>query len=296
MNDPRELPVGAVFAGNFTILRRVGEGSMGIVYAVYQQSTSKERALKLFWPGLVEVDHQREFEKELGAIARISSPHFTELLGAGIDPDTGVSWVAMELLRGEPIGDLVARFGGLPRVEAMVILRELCHVIGAAHALRLAHGALTSKNLFFADGLRADGRRTVKVLGFEKSILAMRSQANVGASKWELRWMAPEMAKHGRRREPASDVWAIGLIAFFLFTGREYWRASMNAEASVLELLSEVLIHPLPAASARARELKRAVPAGFDTWFAQAIDREPSQRFENAQVAYERLAALVKST
>jgi serine/threonine-protein kinase len=296
MNDPRELSPGTVFAGDFTIIRHLGEGSLSSVYAVSQRSTGKERALKLFYPHLIEPAHCRSFEQEIALIARIESVHVADVISASVDTETGAPWIAMELLRGEPLADLVERFGGLPRVEVMTILREVCHAVGAAHALHLIHGSLTSRSLFHAEGKRDDGKRCVKVRGFEKTVFSTRGQADAGVSKWELRWMAPEVVQLGRRRDPQGDVWAIGLIAFFLFTGRDYWRTPVNADNPILELVSEMLLHPLSKASERARELKRPIPPGFDAWFAQAVERDPKKRFPDAKVAYERLVSMVKTT
>jgi len=105
--------------------------------------------------------------------------------------------------------------------------------------------------------------------------------------------MAPEQAQRGAKVRPATDVWAIGLIAFYIVTGRYYWH---NANASHDEfnlpsLLVEVLTAPIEAASQRARALGApdALPAGFDAWFGRCVDRASDARFRNANEAFEEL-------
>ena len=104
-------------------------------------------------------------------------------------------------------------------------------------------------------------------------------------------WMAPEQTSARAGITPATDVWALGLMAFYLLVGRSYWRDP----ASTMELLREIVIEPLEPASARARALgfPAGVPAGFDAWFARCVVRDPAQRFASASQAWAELEALL---
>lgn len=106
--------------------------------------------------------------------------------------------------------------------------------------------------------------------------------------------MAPEQSGEGLAIRPATDVWALGLIAFAALTGRPYWRAASGAR-SLQGLFAEVLVDPIPPASVRAAELGLAghLPPGFDAWFASCVDRRPEQRFRDAGACLAALDAVL---
>jgi eukaryotic-like serine/threonine-protein kinase len=96
--------------------------------------------------------------------------------------------------------------------------------------------------------------------------------------------MSPEQTRRGGEIGPPTDVWAIGLIAFFLLARRSYWLCADEEGRTMEMLLREIVLDPMPPASARAEALGRQglIPAGFDAWFARAVDRKPALRFDDA--------------
>jgi serine/threonine-protein kinase len=93
---------------------------------------------------------------------------------------------------------------------------------------------------------------------------------------------------------PRADIWALGLVAFFMLTGQHYWRASdgdLDDARQRRALFDEVLNRPLVDPSARAAELDCGgrVPPAFDAWFARCLDRDPEERFVSAEAAVREL-------
>src|SRR5262249_13188109 len=155
--------------------------------------------------------------------------------GAGVDAQTGIQWLAMELLEGEDLAAYVRRRGPLPAGEVYDIFAQLCHALGAAHTIPVVHRDLKPANVFLARSHQEGERVLVKVLDFGIAKVVSPVELSTTSTIGTPLWMAPEQSTDGGRVAPQTDVWALGLIAFYLFTGQPYWRA----RGSVMELLRE---------------------------------------------------------
>ena len=127
MSTARMPTPGATVGGEYRIVRALSEGGMGAVFVAEQLSTGCERALKVMHPRLVEDPKLRSrFEQEARVGARIESDHVVQVVGAGIDGDTGMPWLAMELLKGVDLATHVRQRGALDTKEAVEVLSQLC--------------------------------------------------------------------------------------------------------------------------------------------------------------------------
>jgi tRNA A-37 threonylcarbamoyl transferase component Bud32 len=265
---------------------------MGAVYVAEQLSTQKLRALKLMHPELLGDDSmRRRFVQEASVGARIPSEHVVEVQAAGVDAQTGAPYLVMELLEGENLEEMVRRRGALGSAEVRLVMEQICHAVGAAHGAGIVHRDLKPQNVFLAKALRTDVAFTVKVLDFGISKL-LSEQATQTAALGSPLWLAPEQAQRGAVT-PSTDVWALGLIAYFLLVGRSFWQTAGAPDASVTQVMYEVLFGPIPAASARAAEQGSSLPNGFDDWFAHCVDRDPAARFAQATAAQNALSPLL---
>ncbi len=290
MVDPllKELPPGTIVGGDFQVERLLSAGGMGAVYVARQLSTGSERALKIMHPSFVADPAMRErFSREARVGAMVPSDHVVQVVGAGVDPVLGVPWLAMELLAGENLAQWVARRGALPPHELVEILRPVCHALTAAHGRGIVHRDIKPENVFLATTQSTSHPMMVKVLDFGIARVSAGAETSSTAAMGTPMWMAPEQTELRSQVSPASDVWALGLLAFWLATGKIYWRAGNAGGASVPQLMREVLFEPLEPASTRARELGVPVtlPPGFDAWFARAVARDPAARFPSAAEA-----------
>jgi serine/threonine protein kinase len=287
-----DLSPGALFCGEYRIVRPLAEGGMGRVYVAEQLTTARQRALKVMSPLLVADEKSVErFVQEARIGARIDSDHVVEVVDAGVSAD-GHPWLAMELLSGETLTDRVEKRGPLSLPEAREAFSQLAHALSRAHDAGLVHRDLKPDNLFLASPRRDGVPFTLKLLDFGIAKLIEDSRVATGTqSVGSPLWLAPEQANM-EEISPATDVWSIGLVAFFTLTGRSYWKAAQGG--NMTNLLVEMLMDPLDPASARSQKLGGPpLPDGFDAWFAKAVARPPEERFPNARAALDALAAVL---
>ncbi len=291
-----QLTPGSTFAGEFRVVRPLAQGGMGAVYEVEQLRTGAARALKIMHPQLVfDAKLQARFVQEARVSALIKSDHVVQVVGAGVDAETGIPWLAMELLEGETLGSFLARRGALSLVELREVFAQLCHALAAAHDVGVVHRDLKPENVFLGVARREGASFTVKILDFGIAKLVAEAHTNHTAAIGTPLWMAPEQTELGAVVCPATDVWALGLLAFHALTGAHYWRVASSEQLSAAALLREIVLEPLASASERAAAYGRAdrIPPGFDAWFSRCVVREMDRRFPNARDARDALAAVI---
>lgn len=295
MTLPVPLSAGTIFADQFRVVQQLGAGGMGLVFAVEQWRTGHLRALKLMAPALVGDARMRaRFFQEATIGSLIRSDHVAHVVDAGIDAATGTPWIAMELLVGSDLAVVLGTRGPLPPEEVQEIFAQLCHAIDAAHEAGVVHRDLKPPNVFLAESRREGAPVTVKVLDF--GIAKLVAEAGAAVRDWlgdhptaavgTPAWMAPEQAEAGAPITPAADIWALGLLAFSMLTGRSFWRAVGTPDPGGVRVLREIAYDPIPPASVRALTLGCGpLPDGFDHWFARAVVRAPAHRFARARDA-----------
>lgn len=281
----QHLQVGELIGGNYRIERALSEGGMGAVYIAEQLSTRKSRALKVMHSELVSSAKLRErFVQEAQIGARIHSDHVVEVIDAGVDESKGIPWLAMELLTGDTLADACAP-DGLSEADVLSIFTQLGHAVAAAHEGGIVHRDLKPENIFLATSKREDVPFTVKVLDFGIAKLLSDAHTRMTGAIGTPLYMPPEQMEAGRRIGPESDVWALGLIAFYMLTGRSFWLAGNEEHGNSMMVMREVTMLPIPLASQRAAELKVAdsIPSWFDSWFGRCVHRDIAARFPSAR-------------
>lgn len=294
MAEVLQLAVGTIFAGDYRIVLPLAEGGMGALYLADQLSTGNRRVLKLMQPQLVSDQRLRErFALEARIGSQIESDHVVQVLGAGVDPTFGVPWLAMELLRGEDLATTIAKRGRLTPAEVREIFGQLCHALAAAHDRGIVHRDIKPENVFLAVPRVEAATFLVKVLDFGIAKLVAEAQTKRTSAIGSPLWMAPEQTDGGRGVSVATDVWPLGLIAFYALTGQYFWRAATD---SMVALIREIVFENIPPATVRAAELgvrQYLPPRGFDEWFLRCVARAPVDRFASVREARAGLDAIL---
>lgn len=289
------LKPGQIFAERYRVERFLAQGGHGAVFAAEQLSTEATVALKVLWPHLQNsADVASRFELEAKVAGRVKSEFIVRMLDAGLDEQTGMLFLVMEFLEGESLAEHVRQNGPLSLLDATTYIVQVAHGLDRAHSAKsrdgspapIIHRDLKPENLFLSR--REDGQRLIKILDFGIAKVVTESVQLSQDIKATPLYMACEQAS-GDPITPRTDIWALGLVAFFMLTGRCYWK---SATGTVSLIFAEVLQRPIVPPTERALELgiDPPWPPAFDGWFLRCVNRDPEQRFESAGTAASALA------
>ncbi|MBI4952391.1 MAG: serine/threonine protein kinase [Myxococcales bacterium] len=287
-SSANKLEPGATVVGRYRILRQLGVGGMGSVYLVQDLKTDERFALKVLHETVVSSAGTLErFRREARTPARIDSDHVARVTDTDVATDLGgVPFLVMEYLRGSNLQEVSEELGALPAEEVLVYLRQAAIALDKAHAIGIVHRDLKPENLFLTT--RDDGTPCIKVLDFgiaklsgATGDLASYKATHTGDVFGTPLFMSPEQCKGEIDRIcPQTDVWALGLIAYRLLTGKDFWTA-----ATLTHLIAQIAYEPMPVASTRGVDLGPT----FDAWFAKCCARDIAERFTGAGEAVREL-------
>lgn len=249
--------------GEYELLRPLGEGGMGVVWEAEQAETGRRVALKLISPSLQPTRETVDrFLREGQLAAAVSHPRSTFVFGAG--EEDGQPYIAMELMPGDTLKDILDREGPLPLERAVDCILDVIDGLEAAHAQGVIHRDVKPSNCF----LDSEGRVKVGDFGLSKSLISEAELTRTGAFLGTPQFAAPEQVRGGVVTQ-ATDVYAVGATLFCLLTGRGPYLG--DAVAVIAQITSE----PPPP----LRSLRPAVPRAIERIVTRAMQKDPSRRF-----------------
>jgi serine/threonine-protein kinase len=263
--------------GHFTVLAKIGQGGMGVVYRAVDETLRRDVALKVL-PDEVTADPERRarFVREARAAAAVSHPSIATIYEVG-EAD-GRVWLAMELVEGEPLRARIER-SPLPFGAAIDVARGVAGALAKAHDKGIVHRDIKPENVMLGE----DGRPKVLDFGLAKLFdpAAPSSTAETapagslvteeGRVMGTPGYMSPEQAR-GAPVDARTDVFAFGVMLFELVTGR---RPFVGANA--VDVIVAVARDEAPAPSS----IVAGVPAAIDAIVARCLAKDPSGRYAN---------------
>jgi serine/threonine-protein kinase len=283
-----KITVGAVLIDKYRVTREIGRGGMAAVYEAVQLALGKKVAIKILAAELAASTTVIErFFREARAAASVKSPYIVDIYDSGRLED-GRPFIAMEMLEGETLYDLMTRVRLIDPKTTVRIINQCAKGLTRAHAVGIVHRDLKPENIFLTAG--DDGEDTLKILDFglakfyapmnpdEKTARLTREGAVFGTPAY----MSPEQVKGQGTVDHRADLWALGCMTFECLTGRPVW----NTEQGVAMTFAAIAASELPVPS----ELRPGLPATFDTWFRHALQRDPNMRFQTARELADSLA------
>ena len=263
---------GRVIDSRYRVIRKIGEGGMGTVYAGEHVEIGKDVAIKILHPAYsTQQDLVERFRREARAASRIGHPHIIDVTDFG-ETEDGCAYFVMEHLDGIDLADVLSHERRLAPERACKIATQICRALAAAHAAGVIHRDLKPENIFL---VARDGQADfVKVLdfGIARSMGRARRLTNPGVAMGTPEYMAPEQAEGGAV-DQRSDIYSVGALIYEMVSGSP---PQMSRDKE--------LIPP--------RGIKADVPEELDRIVVRALEADPAHRYQSmAQFEYD----LVKS-
>ncbi|MBI4703291.1 MAG: serine/threonine protein kinase, partial [Deltaproteobacteria bacterium] len=226
--------VGARYGGGYVIERLFARGGMAELYVANHEITRRQVAFKVLNRRYAqEPNIVRRAEQEARALAEIDHPNVVKILDAGTDPEVGL-FIAMELLDGKSVREVLARVERLPLPQALTIAIEIAEATHGLHQLGIFHRDIKPDNVFVCRP--ADGRFCLKLLdlGAAKVPKYGLPTTTVGQTIGTARYMSPEHIQRGEITA-ASDQYALAHMLYEMLTGWHPFSSDI-AQPSYVEL------------------------------------------------------------
>lgn len=270
---------------------QIAEGGMGMIYRAHDTSLRRDVALKFLKPGVPQVDRER-FAREARIGASMSHPNLVPVFDRGMLPDGG-EWMAMELLEG---GDLfeVMRAHGILGVPLLIdIFAQVLDVLAYVHAREIVHRDIKPENLFVIRDARCRRITVVKLLDFGIALDRTEATQHNSMLVGDPRYMAPEQTVLDVDVDPRADLYALGVCLYEAATGRHPLYEQLDGPTMGL-LFAHREGGFAPPSRYLPSELPRRFARAFDHIVESACAVDPDHRYPSAQHFLEELEALVE--
>lgn len=268
----------------YNILGELGKGGMAVVYRAYDSKLGREVAVKVIrTDDSLEPSQQQELhrrlENEARAVAMLHHPGIVTIFDQG--EFEGQAYIAMELIEGQTLGSLI---GGnrLSIPQSLNILRDVAEALDFAHSKKVVHRDIKPANIL----VQPDGRAKITDFGIAKADVLAATRTATGMLIGSLHYMAPEQIE-GKPCTPATDQWGLAVTAFECVSGRRPFESD-----SMVSLCRQICDKPAPAPT----EFNPALPARVNECIAQALDKEPANRYTSCSEFVSTLAMAFQET
>ena len=214
--------LGTTIGDRYLLVDRLGQGASGTIYRAEHITLRRKVAVKVLHHELSRDDLAIErFRREAVTVGQIENEHIVEIFDFGRTGD-GRLYLAMELLEGETLADLLERERPVPVDTAVDILIQVGEALMEAHAMGYVHRDLRPRNIYLAVRRGKGGKPFVKLLDFGLAKLVEKegeaASTSLGMTFGDPHYMSPEQAR-GDSIDRRADIYSLGCIAYQMLVG-----------------------------------------------------------------------------
>jgi eukaryotic-like serine/threonine-protein kinase len=266
---------GQLLDARYQVLKKLGEGGMSYVYLAKEVATAQEVAIKVLSPKLAtDKSSVERLRREAGLAMRLEHPNVCRIMRLGESED-GLIYLVMPFLQGELLSDREVRDGPMTIAAGIDILRQVCVGLHHAHELQIVHRDLKPENIMLVPTGDVADRAVVMDFGLAKERRADPAIAKLTATGIILgtpEFMSPEQIR-GKPLDARSDIYALGIVAFEMFTGKLPFQGRNAQEMMIARLRGQPL---------KLRQLRPDAPEGLERALSCAMDASPDGRYNTA--------------
>jgi serine/threonine protein kinase len=275
--DPAKTLRDQVLDQRYKVGRKLGEGGMSFVYEAKDISSGELVAVKIMTPKLAQDKTAAErLRREAGLAMRLDHPNICRILRLG-ETEEGLIYLVMPLLKGELLSDKEVREGPIPVDAGVPIMRQVCDALHFAHEQQIIHRDLKPENIFICPEGEGPPRAVVTDFGLAKERRAEPGMAKLTATGIILgtpEFMSPEQIR-GKPLDGRSDIYALGLVAYEMFTGKLPFEGKSAQDMMIARLRGQ----PIPLRKARS---DLTFTAQFEKALMKAMESDPADRYQTA--------------
>lgn len=268
--------------GRYRILGFIGRGGMGVVYEAEQDNPRRVVALKVVRSGALSAEMRRRFAQEAHVLGRLQHPGVAQIYEAGMASAEGGDqpYFAMERVRGRSLLEF-AKKEGLGVRERLKLLGQIGEAVQYAHQQGVIHRDLKPGNVL------VDERGRAKVLDFgvaratDADIQTTTLRTDVGQLVGTIPYMSPEQAGGDPAElDTRSDVYAMGVVAYELLTGRLPYRLP-NSIPQALQVIREEEPSRMRDTAAGSSRRSRLLAGDIETVILKALEKDKNRRYSS---------------
>jgi eukaryotic-like serine/threonine-protein kinase len=269
----------AMRLGSYTLGNKIGEGGHGAVYRANHVLLRRPTAIKLMRPDRIDAVTLDRFEREVQHMSQLTHPNTVAVYDYGRSPD-GLFYYAMEYLDGIDLEKLVTTYGAQPGDRVAHILAQVCGALEEAHRRGIVHRDIKPGNIILCE--RGDVPDVAKVVDFG----LVKELGHAGGERTGIlgtpAYIAPELVTDPDSTGPATDLYALGAVGYFLLSGRRVFEGKTAVDVCI----QHVTQPPIPPSM-----LALHVSAALEEVILRCLAKRPGDRPQSAAV----LARLLRS-